>query len=85
VYKLLLSLYLVYPLLPCISLLFLVFACDSMDHGLQIEGPPGTQLVAAHVCDVRVSWLFALYAEELPSQVTYPYLDAFFKVWQAVA
>jgi hypothetical protein len=28
-----------------------------MVQGLQIEGPPGTQLVAAHVCCVRVSYL----------------------------
>jgi hypothetical protein len=76
---------LVYPLLSCISLLFLVFVCGSMGHGLHIEGPPGTQLVAVHVCDVRVSWPLALCAEELPSQVVYPYLDAFFKVWQAIA
>lgn len=56
-----------------------------MGQGLQIEGPPGTQLVAVHVCETRVSCLLALYAEELPSRVTYPYLDAFFKVWQAIA
>jgi hypothetical protein len=56
-----------------------------MGYGLHIEGPPGTQLVAVHVCVVRVSCLLALDAKELPSQVTYPYLDAFFKVWQAIA
>jgi hypothetical protein len=56
-----------------------------MGQGLQIEGPPGTQLVAVHVCETRLSWLLVLRVRELLSQVTYPYLDAFLKVWQAVA
>jgi hypothetical protein len=67
------------------SLLFPVFVCGCMSQGLQIEGPPDTQLVAVHVCEFRVSWLLAPCAEELLSQVIYLYLDAFLEVWQAVA
>jgi hypothetical protein len=59
VYELLLSLYILFPVS---SLLFLIFVDGGIGQHLQIEGPPGTQLVAVHVCHVRVSWLLVLRA-----------------------
>lgn len=56
-----------------------------MDQSLQIEGPPGTQLVAVHVCETHVSQRLAVCAEELLSQMIYSYLDALLEVWQAIA
>jgi hypothetical protein len=73
------------PLYRFTFLFFLALSRDFKGQGLQIEGPSGTQLVAVHVCETHVSWLLVLRAEDLLSQVTYPYLDAFLKVWQAVA
>jgi hypothetical protein len=43
-------------------LFFLALSRDFKGQGLQIEGPPGTQLVAVHVCETHVSWLLALRA-----------------------
>jgi hypothetical protein len=41
---------------------FLALSRDFKGQGLHIEGPPGTQLVAVHVCETHVSWLLALRA-----------------------
>lgn len=53
--------------------------------GLQIAGPPGTQLVAVHVCDARVSQQLPSAHPELLSQVKYPYLHTVLEIWQSVA
>jgi len=50
-------------LASCMSPLFINIPCSfwcsytetGMGQSLQIEGPPGTQLVAVHVCETRVN------------------------------